>query len=73
MKIDLEETLKWRTCLEETLHLKDKIIIQSEFGGIDELSHSNQSFQLPVDIDSTKFYFIYFMKVVPPTSSFQIW
>jgi hypothetical protein len=56
LKIDLEESLKWRTYFEGTLHLK--IIIQSELGGIDELFHSNQLFQLPVDIDSTKFYFI---------------
>ena len=39
LRNSLEDSLKRRTCLEETLiHLK--IIIQSEFGGIDELSYT---------------------------------
>jgi hypothetical protein len=39
---DLEESLKWRTCLEGILYLK--IIIQSELDGIDDIAYSNQIF-----------------------------
>jgi hypothetical protein len=54
LKIALEESIKLRTFLEVTLHLKI-VIIQSELGGIDELSYNNQLFQLSVVIDCTRF------------------